>query len=322
MRNTMRTISLAVALAFACTASAADYPNRPVRVIVGFPPGGAVDVIGRAVTEHLSKAMTQNFYLEAKPGAAGNIAGELVAKAPPDGYTLYLASWGSLSISKLLYKDLPYDPTVALTPITIVTRSPMMLDVSTTLPVNSYADFIAYAKAHPTKLNHGSVGNGTLTHLAATLFSQRVGIQSEHIPYRGNGPLAQAFAQGEVQWAFDSPNSALTSLKTGAIKVFAVTGTERHRAFHDVPTLAELGHPDADWMAYFALVGPAGLPKEIALQIAAEVARGWNDPAAVQRLQNMGFDAMATTPEETTRIFQRDYAVWSEVIRSNNIKPD
>lgn len=322
----MRPVRLAAvaAIAFALAAGAAHaqtYPNKPVKLINGFQPGGPTDVIGRILADHLTKTMGQIFIVEAKPGAAGNIAGEYVAHQPADGYTLYIAAWSAVIVNKALYK-LPYDPDTQLTPISLLARINLPLVVNSKLPVASYAEFVQYGKANAGKLNHGSPGIGTQPHLAAELWRQRVGIQSEHVPYRGSGPYAQGMMQGEVQWAFDSPNTALTLLKNGNIKVLAISGAGRDPSFPDVATLRELGMPDTEWDAYFSLLGPGGLPKEIAARLSAEVARGWKDPEVAQRFKNVGFIPAATSPEETTRIFVRDRALWTKVVRDNNMKAE
>ena len=323
MRGIRSGLAAGVALLVAAGAALAQaYPSKPVHVINGFQPGGPTDVIGRILADHLTKVLGQPFLVEGKPGAAGNIAGEYVANQPPDGYTLYLAAWSAVIVNKALYANLPYDPATQLTPITLLVRINMPLVVSTKLPVGGYDEFVRYAKANPGKLNHGSPGIGTLPHLAAELWRQRLGIASVHVPYRGSGPYAQGMAQGEVQWAFDSPNTALTLMKNGNVKAFAITGKSRDSSFPDVPTLEQLGMPDTDWNTYFALVGPGKLPHAIAARLYEEATRAWHDPEIAQRLTNVGFIPVTTTPEETARIFARDRAVWTKVVHDNNIKAE
>jgi len=315
-------IAAALALAVAGAAQAQGYPSKPVRLINGFQPGGPTDVIGRILADHMTRATGQQFIVEAKPGAAGNLAGEIVANSPPDGYTLLISASGLLVANHALYGNMSYDPAAALTPISILVRIPMPLDVGAKLPAASYADFIAYAKANPGKLNHGSPGIGSVPHLAAELLKKRVGFTSEHVPYRGSGPFMQGMMQGEVQWAFDSPNTALQMVRNGSIKAVAITGVRRDENFPDVPTLEELGMKDTDWTSFFALVGPAKLPKDIIDKLFAEVARGWNDPEVVQRLKNVGFNPSGVNPAESARLIARDSALWTQVVRDNNIKAE
>jgi tripartite-type tricarboxylate transporter receptor subunit TctC len=279
-------------------------------------------VIGRIVGDVLSRAMGQSFVVEAKPGAAGNIAGEYVASQPPDGYTLYLAAWSALIVNKVLYKDLPYDPDSALAPISIVANNQLPLTVTTQLPAATFAAFVAYAKANPGKLNHGSPGIGSQPHLADELLKQRLGFQSEHVPYRGSAPFSQALARGEVQWGFDAANTALAGLKGGTIRILAITGMQRDSMLPDTPTLEELGVPDSNWAGYFSLVGPAALPKDIVATLYGELARGLKDPEVVQRLRNLGLHALAMPPEESARVFARDRAIWAKIVRDNNIKAE
>jgi tripartite-type tricarboxylate transporter receptor subunit TctC len=325
----MRAVRIAAAavvtLALAAGAAHAQgYPNKPVRLINGFQPGGPTDVIGRILADHLTRAMGQQFIVEAKPGAAGNLAGEIVVNSPPDGYTLYVAASGVLVANRALYGDrMSYDPAVAFTPISILVRIPMPLDVNVKVPVKSYQEFIAYAKANPGKLNHGSPGIGSVPHLAAELFKKRVGFVSEHVPYRGSGPFMTGISQGEVQWGFDSPSTALQALRNNAIHVVAISGTAtRDPNFPDAPTLEELGMKDTDWTSFFALMGPAKLPKDIVDKLYAETARGWKDPEVAARLKNVGFTPAGVSPEESARLIARDRALWSQVVRDNNMKAE
>jgi len=316
--------SAAIALALAAGAAHAQgYPNKPVRLINGFQPGGPTDVIGRILADHLTKAMGQQFIVEAKPGAAGNLAGEIVVNSPPDGYTLYVAASGVLVANRALYGDrMGYDPAVAFTPISILVRIPMPLDVNAKVPAKSYREFIAYAKANPGKLNHGSPGIGSVPHLAAELFKKSAGFASEHVPYRGSGPFMTGISQGEVQWGFDSPSTALQAVRNNAIHVVAITGTARDPNFPDAPTLEELGMKDTDWTSFFALMGPAKLPRDIVDKLYAEIARGWKDPEVAARLKNVGFTPAGVTPEESARLIARDRALWSRVVRDNNMKAE
>jgi tripartite-type tricarboxylate transporter receptor subunit TctC len=322
-----RTAAFAAAIAVLSGSVASEvraqaFPSKPVRVLTGFPPGGPTELIGRVLTDHLTKAMGQPFYVEGKPGAAGNVAGELLAGAPPDGHTLHLTGYGVMTVNHLLYPDMKFDSSKDFAPITVLASFVLLLEVSTKLPVNSYQEFIAYAKQHGRQLNHGSPGIGTLPHLAEELFRARVGFQSTHIPYRGTGPFAQAMGQFELQWAWDVAQTALPLVRNGAVRVFAVAAPKRTEHFPDVPTLEELGMTDTDWTVWFGLVAPARTPKAIIEQISAEVGRGFKLPENVARLRSAGDEPTTTTPEEMARMAARDRARWSEVVRVNNIKAE
>lgn len=312
--------SLAVAAVLAATGAIADtYPSKPVKVLTGYPPGGATELIGRVLTDSLTKALGQPFYVEGKPGAAGNVAGEVLANSPPDGYTLNLVGMGIMATNKLLYPDMKYDPETAFAPISVLVRLPIFLEVSTKLPVRSFQEFVVYAKQHGAKLNHGSPGIGTLPHLAAELVKSKMGFQSTHVPYRGTGPFVQAMSQGELQWAWDTPHSAMTMVKNGAVRLLAVSTAKRAEQFPDVPTLAEVGFGETDWTAWFGLVAPAGTPRDIIDRLSGEIGRGFRDPEVAARLRNSGYEPAPTTPAEMARIVARDRVLWSEVVHANNI---
>ena len=299
-------------------AQASAYPNKPVRILTGYPPGGPTDIIGRVLGDHLGKALSQPFYVEGKPGLAGNVAGGILATSPPDGYTLYIVGLGLIAVNADLYKNMGYDPATAFAPITLLVDLPIVLEVNAKLPVNSYDEFVKYAKSG-VALNHGSPGIGTLPHLAAELFKSKIGFQSTHIAYRGTGPFSNAMMQGEVQWSFDVPNTAITLSKNGFVKLLAVTSAQPYPPFPGVPTMAQLGQSDMTATTWFGLVAPAGTPKEIIGKLHDEIARGWKIPEVAARLSNAGLDPMTTTPEETAKIFAADRAKWGAVVRANHI---
>ena len=302
-------------------AAAESYPAHAVRVLTGFPPGGATDVIGRVLVDTLTNRLGQSFYLEGKPGAAGNLAGEILASAPPDGYTLYLVGMGVTTINHALYGNMTYDPATAFAPITLLVRLPLVLEVSAKLPVATYADFIAYAKGGA-RLNHGSPGIGTLPHLAAALFTGELGFQSAHVAYRGTGPFISAMMQGEVEWGFDVPSATLTLLGGHAVKALAVTSGARYPAFPDVPSIIELGAPDLVVEPWFGLVAPARTPRAILDAIADAVARGFAQPETAARLRQLGYEPTTTRPDETSAIFAADRARWTAVIAQHHIKAE
>jgi tripartite-type tricarboxylate transporter receptor subunit TctC len=315
--------SLAVAAVLAATGAIADtYPSKPVKVLTGYPPGGATELIGRVLTDSLTKALGQPFYVEGKPGAAGNVAGEVLANSPPDGYTLYIAGMGIYTVNRELYPDMKFDPAQAFAPITILAQLPILLEVSTKLPVTNFKEFVAYAKQHGANFNHGSPGIGTSPHLVAELLKTKFGFQSTHVPYRGTGPFVQAMTSGELQWAWDTPHSALAMSKNGAVRLLAISTAQRSQLFPDIPTIREAGIADEDWPVWFGLVAPAKTPREIIDRLSGEVARGFKDPEVATRLRNAGYEPTPTTPEDMLKIVARDRARWSEVVRANNIKTE
>jgi len=302
-------------------ASAEDYPARPVRVLTGFPPGGVTDVIGRVLVDTLSSRLGQPFHLEGKPGGAGNLAGELLANAPADGYTLYLVGMGTAVINHALYGTMTYDPATAFAPVTLLVRMPLILEVAARVPVASYRDFVAYVHSGA-RLNHGSPGIGTLPHLAATLLEDKLGFQSTHVAYRGTGPYTAAMMQNEVEWSFDVPSATLALLNAHAVRALAVTAAARYPAFPDVPSVVELGAGDLVIDTWFGLVAPARTPRAIVGRISETVAHGFAEPAAAARLRQLGFEPATTTPDETAAIFAADRARWSAVVTEHHIKAE
>ncbi|HEX9464072.1 MAG TPA: tripartite tricarboxylate transporter substrate-binding protein [Alphaproteobacteria bacterium] len=297
------------------------YPTKVVRVLTGYPPGGPTDLIGRVLTDHLSQALGQPFYVDGKPGLAGNIAGGILAGAPPDGYTLYIVGLGLVAVNADLYTNMSYDPAKAFAPITLLVNLPIVLETNAKVPVATYQDFVKYAKGG-VKLNHGSPGIGTLPHLAAELFKSKIGFDSDHVAYRGTGPFATAMMQGEIQWAYDVTNTAITLRQNGFVRLLAVTSPDRYPSFPDVPTVTELGIPELTSTTWFGLVAPAGTPRPIIDKLHDEIERGWKTPEVAARLRNSGLDPTTTTPEETTKIFAADRAKWGAVVRANHIKAE
>jgi tripartite-type tricarboxylate transporter receptor subunit TctC len=301
-------------------ANAQDYPSKPVRVLTAFSPGGATDVAGRILCEHLTQALGHPFLIEGKPGAGGNIAGEALAQAAPDGHTLLIASMGAISVAKALYPNIGYDPSTDFAPISMLVKFPLVLEVSAKLGPKTLPEFLVYAKANPGKLNHGSPGIATAPHLVAELFMMRTGFKSTHVAYRGTGPMGQGMVQGEIQWAFDSPLIAQTLLKNGTTVVIGVGGAARDQRFPEVATLQEQGIPDSAWDTGFVLVAPAKTPRPIIDRIAAEVAKGYATPTARDRLTNVGLDPDPSTPEQAARVMAESRNRWSKVVVDANIK--
>ncbi|MGE0747139.1 MAG: Bug family tripartite tricarboxylate transporter substrate binding protein [Rhodospirillales bacterium] len=322
---TIRRLAVAATLllaAIAAPAAAQDYPTKPVRVLIGFAPGGPADLIGRVLVDHLSRAMGQPFIIESKSGAAGVVAGQALAAAVPDGHTLNLVSFAIIATARAMYESMTYDPATAFQPVTLLANSPLILEVAAHTPVKTYQEFIAYAKANSGKLNHGSPGVGTQAHLVGQLLQTRLGFTSQHIPYRGNGPLIQGMIQKEMDWTINVPSASLTLLKGGHIRQLAVSTDTRWPEFPDVPTLTELGAADSIWPNWFGLVAPAATPRPIVDRLAAEIAKGWQDAENVRRMRILGYEPWTTSPDETTRFFAAERERWTAVVKANNIKAE
>ncbi|MBM3486427.1 MAG: tripartite tricarboxylate transporter substrate binding protein [Alphaproteobacteria bacterium] len=316
---TLAPVAAAVALS-PVAAVAQEWPTRPVRVLIGFAPGGPADVLARILSDYFGKTTGQPFVVESRPGAAGVLAGQILAATPPDGYTIHVMSFAIVGAAKAMHADMTYDPATAFAPITLLVRAPMVLEVSSAQPVTTFAEFATWARANTGKLNHGSPGVGTLPHLASELFKEMIGFESQHIPYRGSGPFAQGMMQKELQWSFDSANTAIQLLRGGHVRFLAVSTRERWAPIPDVPTLHELGMKDAVWPTWFGLVTVAGTPRAIIDRVRDGIAAAWKLPDYIARVHALGFEPAITTAEETAALFAEERERWTPVIRRHNIK--
>jgi len=312
----------AVAVPASLAQAQADYPSKPVRVMFGYPPGGPSELTGRIVTDHLSKALGQPFVLEPRVGGAGIVAGQVVASAPADGYTLNVAGQALMAVNFDLYGNMTYDPMKAFVPVSLLVRLPLVLEVGNKTPVATYQEWVDYVRRPGQTLNYGSFGIGGASHLAAELLKTRLGFRSEHIAYRGQAQLMQGIIQGEVQWSIDPASTAVTLRNGNNARLLAVSSEKRWFAFPDVPTLTELGMADAVWYGWFSLVAPTGTPKAIIDRLNAEVNRGLSLPENVERFRNVGLEPWTTSPEEAGRIFAAERALWGQVVRDNKIRAE
>lgn len=303
-------------------ASAQTWPSKPIRLVIGFASGGPTDTLARTVADSLTAVLPQPTVVENKPGAAGNLAAETAAKAPPDGHTLFLGAMGPFSVNAVLFDKLPYDPEKDWLPITVVARTPFMLGINPDMPVKTLAEFIAYAKANRGKLNHSSPGVGTTPQLAAELFRMSAGFDSTNTQYRSSPLMLNAVIQGEVQWTVDVPLTSLPQYQAGKIRVLATTAPQRLPAAPDVPTFAELGFPEVTATGWFAVAAPAGTPAAIVDRLNMEITRGLATEATKARLAALGFEPAPMTPAETARFFADEGLRWAKVIRANNIKAE
>ncbi len=318
----MRWIAAVLLLVGAQIAHAENYPSRPVRMIVPFPAGGGVDLITRFTTDILSQALGQPFIVENRPGAGANLGADILAKSAPDGYTVGTMTIGTHGINPTLYAHLPFDPVKDFTPITLLVVQPNIMVVPASLGVRTVADFIALAKAQPGKLNAGSSGNGTSLHMSAELFKQRTGIDIVHIPYRGAGPLMPDLIANQVQVVFNNLPTAMPQVRAGQLIALAVTSAERWPTLPDVPTMQEAGVPDFEVESWYALMGPAKLPRDIVMALNRALVAGLQKPEIRNRLIEMGTMPRPGTPEALAARVEREIARWRPVVKATGLTID
>lgn len=311
-------VSLSVNTAFAQDAS---YPNRIVKIVVPFAPGGFTDVVARVIGQKLSASMGQQFVIENRPGAGSTIGTDSVAKAPPDGYTLVMVSTTHV-IGPWLYKNVPYDPIKSFTPISKLVDSPYVFLVNPKVPVNNVKEFIALAKAKPDSIRYASSGNGSSQHLMGGMFAAMTGVKMEHIPYRGSNMAAQDLVAGMVESSFAGVPNALTYVPSGKLKALAVTTAKRSPLLPNVPTLSEEGVPGYDASVWLALLAPAGTPKEIVNRLNAEIAKVAATPDAVKAFNAVGVEVSLSTPQELQDYMVVEKERWGKVVKEAGITLD
>ncbi len=319
----MRALLLAAMLVLAAGSATADiYPDRPVRVIAPFPPGGGVDLMTRLVADILSRTLGQPFYVDNRPGAAGNLGADLLAKATPDGYTLGTMTVGSHGTNPSLYVNLPFDPIRDFTPISMLVIQPNVMVVPPSVGVTSVAEFIALAKDKPGQLNFGSTGNGTTLHLCGELFKQMTGIDMVHIPYRGAGLALPDLLSGRLHVMFNNLPTVMPHIRSGKLRALAVTTRERWPELPDVPTLEEVGLTGFDVSSWYSLMGPANLPRDKVTALNRAVVQGLQTPEMRARLLEMGTRAASGTPEQLAAFVESEIARWAPVVKATGLKID
>ena len=299
----------------------ATYPNKPVRLVVPFPAGGTTDILARAAAPKLSEAWGQQVIVDNRPGAAGNIGAELVARAAPDGYTLLMGTVGTHAINPSLYAKMPYDHVKDFVPVILVAGVPNVLVVNPGLPVNSVAELIAYAKANPGKLNFASSGSGTSIHLSGELFKSMTGVQMTHVPYKGSAPALTDLMGGQVQLMFDNLPSSLPFIKAGKLRALGVTSVARAPALPDTPTVADTV-PGFESSSWFGILAPAGTPRDIVTKINAETAKWLASAEAKEKLAGQGANAVGGAPEVFAKHIQTETAKWAKVVKDSGAKVD
>jgi tripartite-type tricarboxylate transporter receptor subunit TctC len=315
-----RLSTLLVGLAFAGAAQAAGYPTKAINVVVPFPAGGSTDAIARAIGPKVSAALGQPWVVDNRPGATGALGGGYVKRAAPDGYTLMVASIAVYSVNPLLQKTLPYDPSKDFDLLTVAVQAPNVLVTNATVPANTVADFVSYLKKNPGKVTFATSGAGSSDHLTTALFWQKTGTSGLHVPYKGGAPAITDLLGGHANVSFQNINVVLTHIKTGKLRALAVTGANRSAALPNVPTLSESGIKDVDVYSWQGIAAPKGLPKDVKARLHSTIVSALNDPQIKDKLNEQGFEVVATSPEQFTRFQAQELARWRDVITTGKIE--
>ena len=309
-------------LAALMPAAAQAYPDQPITLVVGFPPGGGVDLVARQMADSLSKQLGQQVIVENRGGAAGNIAMDQVARARPDGYTLMMGNLGMLAANPLLYPNLSFDVGKSFAPIARLVVTPLVAAVPAKQPVKTMKEFIDLAKRKPDDVFFGSGGNGNINHLAVELLKIQTGAQMTHVPYKGSAPSLTALSADEVQFVIDGQNVVLPQVEGGRVRAVAVTGEKRSAALPDTPTMKEAGFPDMTIYGWQGLFAPAGTPQAILDQLAKEVERALSEPVLAGKLSHQGTEPAYQPASEFAQYIAAEQDRWAKVIREANIKID
>jgi tripartite-type tricarboxylate transporter receptor subunit TctC len=296
-----------------------DYPNRPVRVIVPWPPGGGTDIFARAIAEKLQQSMGQPFPVENRPGVSGNLGATTVARSAPDGYTIMIATI-TLATNPALYKTMDFDAIKDLAPITLIAGVPHMLVVNPSVPANNVKELIALAKQKPGKLSYASAGIGSPFQIAGELFKQSAGVDILHVPYKGGGPAVADTIGGHVDMTFANLLAVLPQAKAGKVRALAVTSAVRSKAAPDIPTMAEAGLPDYAFTSWFGALAPAGTPAAIIKKLNVEILKALRSPEVSAQLTEQGADLLASSPEEFETYLKSETQKWGKVIKAAGIQ--
>ena len=318
-RHALALVCALAAAALPATAAAQTFPDKPIKLVVNFPPGGAADVIGRAVAGAMSESLRQQVVVENKPGANGNIGAEQVAKSPADGYTLLMSSGGAMTVNPFIYKQMPFDAEKDLQPVASVARVLVYLTVHPTLPVNSVAEFVAYAKANPGRLSYGSAGQGSSPHLAGEMFARQAGFQATHVPYRGAAPALTDLLAGQVQFMFD-PGPGLRHAAEGKLRLLAVGSPKRASQLPNTPTLDESGYPGFDADTVFGVYAPGATPAALVARLHDEVNKALATPKVQEAIRTIGGEVMAASRQEFIDRQNADRARFGKFIQEAGIK--
>jgi tripartite-type tricarboxylate transporter receptor subunit TctC len=325
-RSSRRTVLVVLLLGIASGAGlgpafAQPFPSRPIRLVVPFPPGGPTDIVARPLAQMLGESLKQSVIVDNRGGAGGLIGADLVAKSPPDGYTLLMGTVGTNAINGALYRKLPYDPVRDFTPITLVASAPIAVVVNPRAGIASVKDLIAQAKSNPGKMSFGSAGNGTPGHLTGEMFATAAGVSLQHVPYKGSAPAITDLLGNQIPMMFDPLQSVIQHVRSGKLRALAISGRNRSPALPDVPTLGEAGVKDFESTAWWAVFGPANMPAEIARTLRNEIERIVRSDAFEQRLGNLGVQP-STEPLSLAEFQKTEVARWAKAVRDSGATAD
>lgn len=322
MKTTRRRVALLLALAPALAggrAAAADYPTKPIRLIVPYAPGGGADAVARVLARHVGDAVGQSIVVENRGGAGSIIGTDMVAKAEPDGYMLLLGQSGPISINPAVYKTLPYDPAKDLVPITMTNSYPYVLVVNGKLGPQTLQEFVALGKAKPGSMNYGTTGVGAANHLVSELFCREAGLKMTHIPYRGTALAVADLVAGQVTMVFSDPVSALPHINAGALRALAVTSPQRTPVMPQVPTMTEQGYPKMEAVAWHGIFAPTGTPTAIIDKLNSEIVKALQKPDIKELLSKQAMEPVGSSPQEFAAFLKKDIATWKEVAAAANV---
>ena len=320
--TTRRTLLCAI-IAVGCAsglASAQTYPMKPIRIVVGFAPGGPADVMARLIGQRMSAILGQSIVVDNRPGAGGTIGARAVSESDPDGYTLLLGNTSTLIISPLIYKQVNYDPVKGFAPVATLGTTSNLMIVNPALPATSVQELIALARKSPGKLNYSSAGIGTPPHLIGEMFKQRLALDIVHVPYKGGGPSVQAVVAGETQFSFENPAPSLPLVQAGNVRALAVTSEARTSQMPDLPTMIEAGVPDFTSVSFTAVVAPGGTPSAIVNRLNAAINESLKSPDVAGTLTKLSVDAKISSPEEFAAFLTKERAKWTTVIKTAGIQ--
>jgi len=322
MNRHLKTAAMLSGMLAALGVHAQGYPDKPIRLVVHFPPGGPTDIVGRAVAQKLTAAWGQQVIVDNRPSAGGVVGVEAVVRANPDGYTLLLGTGGSMAIAPAFNAKLPYNVFTDLAPVSLLVINPQILVFHPAFAPNSVRELVALAKAQPGRINYASVGPGSPNHLGMEMLKAMAGIDLVHIPYKGTAAALTDVLAGQVSLMFNSMPSVLPQVRNGKLKGIAVGSARRSPAAPDIPTVAESGLPGFDYVTWYGLYAPAATPKAIIRKLNTEIVRMLADPELAQRLAVQGADPQSTTPEGLARYMREEHARWKRVITTAGIKVD
>lgn len=317
-KRTLSALSIAIAMAV-CGPVHAAYPERPVTIVVPYPPGGTTDLLARLVSMKLTKSLGQTFVVENKPGAGGQIGTLAVARAKPDGYTLIMGTINTHGINAAMYKKLSYRTIEDFAPVIIVADTPNVMIANKDAPFKTFEEFIAYAKKNPGVVSFGSTSMGGSPHMSGELLKAKAGIDMVHVPYQGGGPMLNDVIGGQIQVGFDNLPSSAGHIQAGSLRALAVTTKDRWPTFKDVPTISESGVPDYEVSAWFGILAPAGTPTDIIQKLNQSIASALTDDDVTKRLEGMGARQVKNTPQEFADRIKSEVAKWTEVVKTNKL---